>query len=216
MRTLAILPVKSFTDAKRRLELGLDAPSRRALAEAMFSDVLIALRRTQKVDAIVVVTGDRGAQRIAGAYGARLLDDDDSGHNNAAVRGLRAALDLRFDRALLVPGDCPALAPAQLDELLSLPTDTPSSLIVPDRHGTGTNALVLTPPDSIEPSFGEGSCERHSGIAAEAGVAHEVVPVQTLGLDVDTPDDLDELRAYLDGTLGGAAHTRGLLRRLPG
>ncbi len=214
MRTLAILPVKRFTDAKQRLEHGLDSPSRRALAEAMFSDVLIALRRASAVDAILVVTADRGAQRIAGAYGARLLDDDDRGHNLAASRGLRAALDQGFERALLVPGDCPALDPAQLDELLDRPAQRTSVLIVPDRHGTGTNALLLRPPDSFEPSFGEGSCERHATAAQAAGIPHAVVPVPTLDLDVDTPEDLDALKAFLDGRLGGAAHTRGLLGRL--
>jgi len=214
MRTLAILPIKSFKDAKHRLEPDLDVPLRRALAESMFSDVLVALRRARRVDATLVVTMDRGAQRIAGAYGARLLNDDDQGHNDAAARGLRVATDQRFERALLVPGDCPALDPAELDELLARDAAAPLALIVPDRHGMGTNALVLSPPAALEPSFGEGSCARHAGIAQEAGTPHEVIRVPTLALDVDTTEDLDELRAFLDSRLGGAAHTRGLLRRI--
>lgn len=214
MRTLAILPVKNFRDAKQRLEIGLDAPTRRALAEAMFSDVLVALRRVRAVDAILVVTTDRGAQRIAGAYGARLLDEDDQGHNYAASSGIRTALNESFDRALLVPGDCPALDPAEVDGLLARADEQPSALIVPDRHGTGTNALLLTPPGSIEPSFGPGSCERHVQGAQEAGVHHEVVDTSTLALDVDTPEDLNALREFLSERHGGAAHTRGMLRRL--
>jgi 2-phospho-L-lactate guanylyltransferase len=214
MPTLAILPVKSFKDAKQRLESGLDAPSRRMLAESMFTDVLVALRRARSLDAILVVTTDRAAQRIAGAYGARLLDDDDRGHNYAAARGVSRALGERFDRVLLVPGDCPVLDPVQIDELLTRTVRSPSALIVSDRHGTGTNALLLTPPDAIEPSFGPGSRERHVEIARSAGIDHEVVRVPTLELDVDTPDDLDQLRSYLIESHGGAAHTRGLLRRL--
>jgi 2-phospho-L-lactate guanylyltransferase len=214
MRTLAILPVKSFRDAKQRLDTGLDAPTRRMLAEAMFSDVLVALRRSRGVDAILVVTADRGAQRIAGAYGARLLDDDERGHNHAAARGIRAAIDERFDRVLLVPGDCPALDPAELDGLLARHDPPPSAVIVPDRHGTGTNALLLSPPGSIEPSFGPGSCERHVQAARAAGIHHEVVDTSTLALDVDTPEDLDALRDFLSARHGGAAHTRGMLRRL--
>jgi 2-phospho-L-lactate guanylyltransferase len=214
MRTLAILPVKSFRDAKQRLETGLDAPTRRALAEAMFSDVLVALRRARAVDAILVVTTDRAAQRIAGAYGARLLDEDDQGHNYAACTGIRTALNESFDRALLVPGDCPALDPAEVDGLLSRRDEAPSALIVPDRHGTGTNALVFSPPGSIEPSFGPGSCERHVQHAQAAGVHHEIVDASTLALDVDTPEDLEALRDFLSERHGGAAHTRGMLRRL--
>ena len=87
-------------------------------------------------------------------------------------------------------------------------------LIVPDRHETGTNALVLTPPDAMAPSFGPGSRERHETDALRAGARHEVVAVPTLALDVDTPDDLECLQATLNETHGGAAHTRGMLRRM--
>src|SRR5207302_7322924 len=66
-----------------------------------------------------------------------------------------------------------------------------SMLIVPDRHGTGTNALLLTPPDALAPSFGPGSCERHARQARAAGVAAEVVEVPSLATDIDTPEDLE-------------------------
>jgi 2-phospho-L-lactate guanylyltransferase len=180
----------------------------------MFSDVLVALRRVRAIDAILVVTTDRGAQRIAGAYGARLLDEDDQGHNHAASCGIRTALNESFDRALLVPGDCPALDPAEVDGLLAHGDQLPSALIVPDRHGTGTNALLLSPPGSIDPSFGPGSCERHVQAAQAAGVHHEVFDTSTLALDIDTPEDLEALREFLSERHGGAAHTRGMLRRL--
>ncbi|MBV9680434.1 MAG: hypothetical protein JO046_01480, partial [Solirubrobacterales bacterium] len=45
MRNAAILPVKSFAQAKRRLGLELAANDRRALVEAMFADALVALGR---------------------------------------------------------------------------------------------------------------------------------------------------------------------------
>jgi 2-phospho-L-lactate guanylyltransferase len=86
--------------------------------------------------------------------------------------------------------------------------------VVPDRHGSGTNALVLTPPDVLAPAFGPGSRERHVQRAQEHGVPVEVVDVPTLGLDVDTLDDLDALRAALEVAHGGASHTRGLLARV--
>jgi 2-phospho-L-lactate/phosphoenolpyruvate guanylyltransferase len=214
MSTLAILPIKSFKDAKQRLEPGLAASSRRLLAEAMFADVLVALRRARSIDRVLVVSYDHRAQQIAGAYGASLLSEEDRGHNYAAARGIRRALEEGIDRVVLVPGDCPALDPAQLDELLALQVEPPSALIVPDRHGTGTNALVLTPPDAMSPSFGPGSCERHTSDAEAAQINHKVVPVPSLALDVDTPEDLDHLEAALEQIHGGAAHTRGMLRRL--
>jgi 2-phospho-L-lactate/phosphoenolpyruvate guanylyltransferase len=214
MKTLAILPMKSFDEAKGRLRAELQPAPRRALAESMFSDVLVALRRTKSIDQVLVVSSDHGAQRIAGGYGAVVVEDSDRGHNQAAALGIARALELGAERVLLIPGDCPILAPGELDELMARVVSPPSILIVPDRHGTGTNALVLTPPDSLEPAFGPGSCERHAAHARQAGIASEVVAVPSLALDVDTPDDLATVQATLAATRGGAAHTRGMLSQL--
>jgi len=212
--TLAVLPIKSFDQAKQRLEQELDPRPRRALAEAMFSDVLVALRRAQRVDEVLVVSADHGAQRIAAGYGATVLDGADNGHNDAAQRGVARALELGMERVLLVPGDCPILDPVELDQLIARPAADPSALIIPDRHDTGTNALLLTPPDAMEPSFGPDSHARHTRMAAAAGVHGETVAVASLALDIDTPEDLAAVEEMLERTRGGAAHTRGMLRQL--
>lgn len=216
MSTIAVLPIKRFAAAKTRLDNGLSEGTRRALAEAMVTDVLIALRRARRVDDVLVVSGEHAAVALAAGYdAAAVIDDpDDAGHSAAAERGVRAATDRGATRVLLVPGDCPALDPAELDGLLRRPGQGPEVVVVPDRHGSGTNALVLTPPAVIRPAFGAGSRERHERLAREAGVTATVVDVPTLGLDVDTPDDLDALRAALERVRGGASHTRGLLARV--
>jgi 2-phospho-L-lactate guanylyltransferase len=106
------------------------------------------------------------------------------------------------------------LDPAQLDELLARPVPERSALIVPDRHGTGTNALLLTPPEAMTPAFGEGSCQRHVEHARADSTEPEVVNLSSLALDVDTPEDLAELQGALATSRGGAAHTRGMLNQL--
>ncbi len=209
MRTFAILPVKTFSTAKRRLQEGLEARRREALVEAMFTDVLRSLRRTN-VDQIVVVTGSRYAQKIAADHGAIVLGDDETGHNDAAALGINAAVDAGADRVLLVPGDCPVLDPEEVNGLLTHPVSPPSVLIVPDRHGLGTNGLLLTPPTAISPSFGPGSCQRHVELATARGANPEVVTVPSLALDIDTPEDLESLVA-LSGQHQPA--TRRLLSR---
>jgi 2-phospho-L-lactate guanylyltransferase len=215
MSTCAILPVKGFEAAKQRLGEELTPGPRRALAEAMYADVLISLRRCPAIRRIIVVSSDNGAQRLAGGHGATVLDERDHGHSSAALVGIAFALEQRIERALLVPGDCPLLDPGELERLLAQhPENERLVTIVPDRHGTGTNALLLCPPDALDPSFGPGSCERHAAAARAAGVPHEVVNVPTLALDVDTPEDLAALRAELEVRHGGAAHTRGMLSQL--
>ena len=87
-------------------------------------------------------------------------------------------------------------------------------LAVPDRHGTGTNALLLSPPDAIAPSFGPGSFERHAQAARAGGLAYGVAQVPGLVLDVDTPDDLAELTRVLETRRGHSPSTRGALSQL--
>jgi 2-phospho-L-lactate guanylyltransferase len=197
MRTVAILPVKSFGRAKQRLRDAV--PDKPALAAAMVADVLEALAHVPELDELIVVTAERAAAEAARAAGARVVHDPaEAGQSAAAALGIAAA---RADRALLVPGDCPALDPAEVSALLAHAAPV---VIVPDRHGTGTNALLLTPPDIIEPAFGPGSFARHSALAG-ADVA--VADLPSLALDVDTPEDLAALLAGRDG----AARTRALL-----
>lgn len=216
--TVAVLPVKRFGEAKQRLVPdGMSDGTRRALAEAMVTDVLIALRRSKAVDRVLVVTGEPAAEALATGYEASVVaDPSDAGHTAAALLGVRAAIMLAAERVVLLPGDCPALVPAELDALVDRARrgTGPEVLVVPDRHGTGTNALVLTPPDVMEPAFGEGSCARHEALAAAAGAACEVVQVPSLELDVDTAADLEALRQALARVHGNAANTRGLLARL--
>ena len=212
MSTIAILPVKTFTAAKQRLAVTLGAGSRQALAQAMFSDVLAALRHVSGLDAVAVVTSDRLAESAAVGGGVRVLRDTaPAGQSAAAGIGIRYALDSGFDRVLLVPGDTPLLDPAELDELLERAGPV---AIVPDRHLTGTNALLLSPPDAIEPSFGPGSLARHRAAAEEAGLDHSIERLPTLMLDVDTPEDLAELAEALELRRGQAPSTRGALRQL--
>ncbi len=216
MQTVAILPVKRFAQAKRRLEEALPSGARRALAEAMFSDVLTALRRVSAIDEILVVSADPGAQRIAEGYGARAIDDPaESGQDQAVLRGVGVARELAAAQVLCLAGDCPLLDPAELETLLGKPrTAARFAVLVADRHGTGTNGLLLSPPDALEPRYGPGSFRRHLELAQAADVPTEVVEVASLALDVDTGDDLAALQERLASRRGGAAHTRGMLHQL--
>jgi 2-phospho-L-lactate guanylyltransferase len=212
MRTLAILPVKSFDAAKRRLAPALGSGSRQALAQAMFADVLDSLRRVPGLDSVAVVTADPVAG--AAARGERVLvlrDTAQAGQSAAAAIGISYALAQGFERVLLVPGDTPLLDPGEVAALLRIRR---AVSIVPDRHRTGTNALVLTPPDALAPSFGPGSLERHVAAAAAADVTSAVEEPPSLMLDVDTAADLSSLIAALAERRGGAPATREALRRL--
>jgi 2-phospho-L-lactate/phosphoenolpyruvate guanylyltransferase len=216
MTTVAILPVKRFELAKQRLGAALDSDQRRRLAEAMVGDVLAALRATSGLDGILVVTRQASVGELAANAGAEVVEDvREDGQSAAAEQGIARALELGAERVLLVPGDCPSLDPDELQALLAgAPRERPSVTIVPDRHGTGTNALLISPPGTLAPSFGPDSFERHRRDAHAAGVAHEIARPASLLLDIDTGEDLAALRARLESTPGLAARTRAALDQI--
>jgi 2-phospho-L-lactate/phosphoenolpyruvate guanylyltransferase len=207
MKVAAILPVKHFDDAKQRLTAGMDPERRRRLVGAMVEDVLEAIGKARAIERTIVVSGDPVAQELAAERGAEVVPDPaDAGHVQAALAGIARAEVEGADCVVLLPGDCPLLDPRELDRLLTGLPD-PYVGIVPDRHGTGTNALVLNPPSAIVPAFGEGSCARHVALAREAGIAFGVEELTSLGLDLDTPADVIALTRELSGHPGGARRT---------
>ncbi len=219
MRTAAILPVKRFSQAKQRLGASVADALRQRLAQAMVADVMLALAQTASIERTIVVTREDSIAATAREHAAIVLDDaTESGQSAAAAIGVRRALADGMQRVLCVPGDCPALDPRELDALLEAhahgfaagvpPTPV---VIVPDRHGSGTNGLLLTPPDAIAPAFGADSCERHHRLALAADLACRVERPASLLLDVDTGADLAALRERLAGHDLRAPRTRAVL-----
>jgi 2-phospho-L-lactate guanylyltransferase len=226
MRTAAILPVKRFSEAKQRLGASVADPLRRDLARAMVGDVLSALRDCVAIERTIVVTCEESVAAAARYLGALVIPDAAEESQSAAVaQGVARAAAEGFERVLCVPGDCPALDPGELRALLSTApvaegTRTASVgaagarevVIVPDRHGTGTNGLLLIPPDAIAPSFGPDSHARHRELARAAGAVCRTERPASLLLDIDTGADLDVLRERLQGEpRTGARRTRAVL-----
>lgn len=191
--TFAVLPIKRFTAAKQRL----DRDDRAAVMRSMVARVLQALADST-IEHVLVVTADPEAAALARDHGAVVVDEPGLlGHSGAAALGVQAAIAAGATRVLLLPGDCPLLRGADLDALLDAHAG-PGVVVLPDRHGSGTNGLLLEPPAIIDPGFGPGSRERHEQRAAAAGARCVVDERPAFAFDVDTLDDLaaiDRLRA---------------------
>jgi 2-phospho-L-lactate guanylyltransferase len=94
---------------------------------------------------------------------------------------------------LVLPADLPAIGADDIAAILAAGdrAGSPSVVVVPDRHGRGTNALLLDPPDAIDTAFGGGSRAAHAWLAASSEIALAEVTGRTgIDLDLDTPDDL--------------------------
>ena len=205
-RVVAIVPVGALEGAKSRLGETLDAEERRDLVGRMLERTVRAALATPGIAETLVVSPDREALAAAARLGARTLLQRSQGLN----RGLREARDDALaggaDAVVVVPIDIPLVSSESLAELiapLSVIAERPLVVLAPDRHGRGTNALVLAPPDAIEFGFGGDSRAAHAACADESGARYVEVD-GPLSLDIDTPDDL----LLVESLATGAADAR--------
>ena len=200
--TSAIIPVKRLSQAKRRLASVLPAEARRRLVMAMLQDVLDALGQVEQIGTVLVVTPDAQVAEIARKAGASLLGESRAAGLNAAVSaGLALAQERGATDALVLPADVPMVTPDELRRLVMTAmgrgNSQPRALLVPSHDGDGTNALLVSPPGALVPSYGPGSFVRHlaQAVARKLDVQVLQAPGQSLGLalDIDEPRDLDRL-----------------------
>ena len=186
--TAVVIPVRTFEGAKSRLGAVLDAEERRDLVERLLRRTVAAALATPDVTKVVVVSPDPEVLEVASAAGARPLLQASRGLNPALQEARTAT---RADRILVVRADLPSVTASDLATVLAAgdAAGTPSVVLAPDRHGRGTNALLLTPPDVIDPAFGGDSRAAHTWLASSADAAFAEVP-GVLSLDIDTADDL--------------------------
>ena len=192
----AVVPVKDLGNAKQRLAGVLDQPARTALFRTMLEDVLDALSGARSLAGIVLVTRDEEAIALAGRYRAECLVEPENRGHTAAVEFAARALGERGAGALLqVPGDIPRVTPEEVEALIAAHAAAPSVTIAPSRNYRGSNAVVCSPPDVFPFRFGDDSFHPHLAAARAIGIEPTVVERPGIGLDIDTPDDLE---AFLD------------------
>ena len=190
----AVVPVKDFELAKQRLAIAYSPSLRRALARAMLEDVLTALRAADHLAGVVVVTADPEAAMLAGKLGARILFEQQ-------VRGLNSAVTLAARNlaiegragVLVVPGDIPALKPAEVAEFVFAHGNGPAISLIAAHDGQGTNALLATPPCGMRFAYGDGSFARHCAAARQMGIEPTIGHAPGIAFDVDAPGDIARL-----------------------
>jgi 2-phospho-L-lactate guanylyltransferase len=192
----AVLPVKSPQNAKQRLEGYLPRAHREALARLMYEQTIASLCRARGIDQILVATSDTQIAGHAHALGALVIEESAQvSHSASADAACLRAMELGATTALLVPIDVPLAVPEDFERLAAAARTgiKPSLGIVPSADGTGTNALVRTPPDVIPSRFGPDSFRIHLDLAGTRGVRADVLRLPGLMFDIDTPADVAQL-----------------------
>ena len=164
----------------------------------MLAHTLTVLQQVKRIAGVLVVSRDSAALSQARQYGAQTVQESGSPKlNEALTRATQVVATWNAEGVLVLPADLPLLCVEDIEGMLALGTYAPTVVIAPDRHGTGTNALLLRPPRVIKYGFGEGSCQKHQEYANEIGAELHIYQSPTLALDVDTPADLDMYREEL-------------------
>jgi 2-phospho-L-lactate/phosphoenolpyruvate guanylyltransferase len=185
-----VVPVRALEGGKSRLGAVLDPEERHDLVVRLLRRIVHVALATPGVAEVLVVSPDTDALAEARAAGARPVLQTSRGLNPALVEAREAA---GSPRLLVVPGDLSAVTADDLSTMLEAgdAAGSPSVVLAPDRHGRGTNALLLDPPGVIDPAFGGGSREGHAWLARSAGATYvEVTGRPGLENDLDMPEDL--------------------------
>ena len=195
-RVPVIIPVKTLRHAKQRLAHVLTGEERRQLVLAMLADVLDTLSEVKSVGPTLVVTPDPEVAALARSMsGTVLVEPAAAGLTVAVRRGLADKRVQAAGQALVLPGDVPLASAGEFARVAASGTrrERQHVALVRSREGDGTNALLLAPPDLIEPSFGGSSFVRHLAAAVARRIEAEVLQMPGLASDIDEPCDLDRL-----------------------
>ena len=199
--TWALVPVRQLSGGKERLTGVLDAAARRALVEAMASDVIAALLEVPfPPSQVLLVSEDEEVAALAGRLGVRVFRPpsvDEDPLNAALLAAARAAEGCGATAVLLIHADLPAVTGEALRALLSAHAHgkdgQPRATLVSDSAGTGTNCLFLSPPLAMGLRFGPGSRALHRAAAAAVDADYREFMHPALGFDIDVPEDLARL-----------------------
>ena len=216
MRAL-LLPIKDLRHAKQRLAPFLTPEERFGLVQAMLADTFRAVRGVQRAERVFVVTNYEPAMRAAQENGWELLREEQQFSESVSVDVASRECETRGITAVLrLPLDIPLAQPGDIDDLLAISCSPPALIIVPSRDGTGTNAILRTPPTLFPSHFGSGSFARHCDEARHASAQILVRRNARLEMDVDDEADLRTLVQHdLIGTETGAwLRENGILERL--
>jgi 2-phospho-L-lactate guanylyltransferase len=187
-----LIPVKDPQNSKTRLSSLLSLEERRRLAWTMFEDASRAVADSRQADLIVLVTSFAPAIERARALGWEVLIEPSQVSESASVDWASHILDESgFDVVMRLPADLPLVEAEDIDAVLSIDLKSPGALLIPSRDGTGTNAIIRTPPNLFPSRFGPNSFSLHKGEAARAGVECMIVNNASIALDIDEPADVE-------------------------
>jgi len=195
MKTIAIVPVKSFEYAKTRLSSLLDSDDRATLSSLMLQDTLQILSAAQSLNEVVIVSSDNRAQELAMKYGAKILREErEEGVNSAVALADRYSVEKAAEATIVIPHDLPLLSKTDIEESYKMALEESRCIVItPSLRYDGTNMLLRKPACVIGTSYDNDSYNTHINTAIKLGIPVKRLLSTRLMHDIDTPQDIFRL-----------------------
>ena len=195
MKIVAIIPVKTFSKAKTRLNLSLN--QREDLCRIMLEEVVATISNTKNIDKIIVVSKDEEALKLTKKFGVKeIFDDDESGVNHAVSLADSFLENNEWDTSIVFPQDIPFIQSQDIENLIRFQKSPQSVLIVPSRRFDGTNALFRRPHNLMKTHYDEDSYKIHLEVGKSLTSNTSLILLRRIMLDVDNQDDLKFLLSH--------------------
>jgi 2-phospho-L-lactate guanylyltransferase len=192
LKIAAIIPVKTFSNAKTRLEL---SPHKvEELCKIMLEEILQTLSISPRIEKIIMVTKEQKAIEIGKKFNViTIIDEKEESVNNAVALADKYLLENKFDASIVFPQDIPYIKTQDIDFMLNYIAPPNFAIVIPSRRFDGTNALVRMPIDLMETHYDEDSYKIHMNTAKEHTLNVAMVFVKRIMWDVDNKEDLEFL-----------------------
>ena len=192
MKIAAIIPVKTFSNAKTRLDL---SPQKiELLCKIMLEEILQITSISPRIEKTIVVTKEKQAIEIAEKFNATVIkDEEEESVNSAVALADKYLLENNFDASIVLPQDIPYIKTQDIDFMLNYIAPPNFAIIVPSRRFDGTNALVRMPIDLMKTHYDEDSYKIHMNTAKNHTLNVAMVFVKRIMWDVDNKEDLEFL-----------------------
>jgi 2-phospho-L-lactate guanylyltransferase len=189
LKIAAIIPVKTFSKAKTRLDLSPQQVE--DLCKVMLDEILHTLSISPQIEKTIMITKEEKAIKIGEKYNTiTIKDEKEESVNSAVALADKYLLENNFDASIVFPQDIPFIKTQDIDFMLNYKMHPNFAIIVPSRRFDGTNALARMPIDLMETHYDEDSYKIHMNTAKEHTLNVAMVFVKRIMWDVDNMEDL--------------------------
>jgi len=195
LKIVAIIPVKTFSKSKTRLNLSLN--QREDLCRIMLEEVVETISNTKNIDKIIVVSKDEEALKLTKKFNVKeIFDDDESGVNHAVSLADSYLANNEWDTSIIFPQDIPFIQSQDIEDIIQFSKSPQSILVVPSRRFDGTNALLRRPHNLMKTHYDEDSYKIHLDIGKSMTSNTSLILLRRIMLDIDNQEDLKFLLSH--------------------